>query len=73
MLWFGEIERKSAKLSMTTFTYRSSSYQLGDALGGGGGGVKDMVAFYSKGRQGEQQKDAPWGKRVAIKHPQGIY
>jgi hypothetical protein len=26
MVWFGEIERKLAKLSMTTFTYRSSSY-----------------------------------------------
>jgi hypothetical protein len=24
-VWFGEIERKLAKLSMTTFTYRSSS------------------------------------------------
>jgi hypothetical protein len=26
LVWFGEIERKLAKLSMTTFTYRSSSY-----------------------------------------------
>jgi hypothetical protein len=26
LIWFGEIERKLAKLSMTTFTYRSSSY-----------------------------------------------
>ena len=26
LVWFGEIERKFAKLSMTTFTYRSSSY-----------------------------------------------
>jgi hypothetical protein len=26
LAWFGEIERKLAKLSMTTFTYRSSSY-----------------------------------------------
>jgi hypothetical protein len=25
LVWFGEIERKLAKLSMTTFTYRSSS------------------------------------------------
>ncbi len=25
MIWFGEIERKLAKLSMTTVTYRSSS------------------------------------------------
>jgi hypothetical protein len=25
ILWFGEIERKLAKLSMPTFTYRSSS------------------------------------------------
>jgi hypothetical protein len=25
MVWFGEIERKLAKLSKTTFTYRSSS------------------------------------------------
>jgi hypothetical protein len=25
MVWFGEIERKLAKLSMPTFTYRSSS------------------------------------------------
>jgi hypothetical protein len=26
LVWFGEIERKLAKLSMPTFTYRSSSY-----------------------------------------------
>jgi hypothetical protein len=26
LVWFGEIERKLAKLSTTTFTYRSSSY-----------------------------------------------
>jgi hypothetical protein len=26
LVWFGEIERKLAKLSKTTFTYRSSSY-----------------------------------------------
>jgi hypothetical protein len=26
LFWFGEIERKLANLSMTTFTYRSSSY-----------------------------------------------
>jgi hypothetical protein len=26
LVWFGEIERKLAKLSMTTFAYRSSSY-----------------------------------------------
>jgi hypothetical protein len=26
LVWFGEKERKLAKLSMTTFTYRSSSY-----------------------------------------------
>jgi hypothetical protein len=25
LVWFGEIERKLAKLSMTTFAYRSSS------------------------------------------------
>jgi hypothetical protein len=25
LVWFGEIERKLAKLSKTTFTYRSSS------------------------------------------------
>jgi hypothetical protein len=25
LVWFGEIERKLAKLSITTFTYRSSS------------------------------------------------
>jgi hypothetical protein len=25
LVWFGEIERKLAKLSMPTFTYRSSS------------------------------------------------
>jgi hypothetical protein len=25
LVWFGEKERKSAKLSMTTFAYRSSS------------------------------------------------
>jgi hypothetical protein len=25
LVWFGEIERKFAKLSMPTFTYRSSS------------------------------------------------
>jgi len=25
LVWFGEIERKLAKLSMTNFTYRSSS------------------------------------------------
>jgi hypothetical protein len=25
MVWFGEIERKLAKLSKTTFSYRSSS------------------------------------------------
>jgi hypothetical protein len=25
LVWFGEIERKLAKLSMTTFTYHSSS------------------------------------------------
>jgi hypothetical protein len=25
LVWFGEIERKLAKLLMTTFTYRSSS------------------------------------------------
>ncbi len=25
LVWFGEIERKLAKLSMNTFTYRSSS------------------------------------------------
>ncbi len=25
LVWFGEIERKLAKLSMVTFTYRSSS------------------------------------------------
>jgi len=25
LVWFGEIERKLAKLSMTTFVYRSSS------------------------------------------------
>jgi hypothetical protein len=29
LVWFGEIERKLAKLSMTTFTYRSSSYDAG--------------------------------------------
>jgi hypothetical protein len=26
LVWFGEIERKLAKLSMPTFTYRSSFY-----------------------------------------------
>jgi hypothetical protein len=26
LVWFGELERKLAKLSKTTFTYRSSSY-----------------------------------------------
>jgi hypothetical protein len=26
LAWFGEIERKLAKLSKTIFTYRSSSY-----------------------------------------------
>jgi hypothetical protein len=26
LVWFGEVERKLAKLSKTTFTYRSSSY-----------------------------------------------
>jgi hypothetical protein len=26
LVWFGEIERKLAKLSKTTFNYRSSSY-----------------------------------------------
>ena len=26
LVWFGEIERKLAKLSKTTFAYRSSSY-----------------------------------------------
>jgi hypothetical protein len=26
LVWFGEIEEKFAKLSMPTFTYRSSSY-----------------------------------------------
>ncbi len=26
LVWFGEIERKLAKLSKTSFTYRSSSY-----------------------------------------------
>ncbi len=30
LVWFGEIERKLAKLSMTTFTYRSSSYLFYD-------------------------------------------
>jgi hypothetical protein len=28
LVWFGEIERKLTKLSMTTFTYRSSSYSF---------------------------------------------
>jgi hypothetical protein len=26
LVWFGEIERKLARLSMPTFSYRSSSY-----------------------------------------------
>jgi hypothetical protein len=30
MVWFGEIERRLAKLSKTTFTYRSSSYLFYD-------------------------------------------
>jgi hypothetical protein len=30
LVWFGEIERKLAKLSKTTFTYRSSSYLFYD-------------------------------------------
>ncbi len=34
LVWFGEIERKLAKLSMPTLTYRSSSL-LFYAVGGG--------------------------------------
>jgi hypothetical protein len=30
LVWFGEQERKLAKLSMTTFTYRYSSYLFYD-------------------------------------------
>jgi hypothetical protein len=30
LVWFGETERKLAKFSMTTFTYRSSSYLFYD-------------------------------------------
>jgi hypothetical protein len=46
--WFGEIERKLAKLSKTTFAYRSSSelfygWEEGNGGGGGGGGVKMVV------------------------------
>jgi hypothetical protein len=43
-VWFGEIERKLAKLSKTTFTYRSSSYlfygcQLSAVSGQSGGKI----------------------------------
>jgi hypothetical protein len=33
-VWFREIERKLAKLSKTTFTYRSSSQGLREEMGG---------------------------------------
>jgi hypothetical protein len=40
--------------------------------GGGWAGFKEVVfiPLLSKGGQGEQQMDAPWGKRVAQKNPQ---
>jgi hypothetical protein len=41
LVWFGEIERKLAKLSKTTFTYRPSSL-----FSGGRHEVLEFVLYY---------------------------
>jgi hypothetical protein len=41
LVWFGEIERKLAKLSLPTFTYRSSSLCLSPCADGKGGKERD--------------------------------
>ncbi len=74
LVWLGEIERKLAKLAMTTFTYRSSFYlfyglclicqcnlSCQQSNNSGGDSLQTMSALYSlQGELKENQSSQNW-------------